>query len=173
MPVSWTTEEQLTFLKEELPGFCAAQCQQRIPQFFSGLVEHWFERTADAPAMALTLDDDKKVTVAITKWVKQLRTWMHWNAGKEKHVSAKPDTTWLKDVLGKSKGHTLQAVELYQQHYKDKIEEHIKAEFNLCGAETNKEQMAIHHQVVSEMWKVEDETIITEIMGEAEGEKQK
>lgn len=80
MPVSWTTEEQLAFLKEELPGFCTAQCQQCIPQIFSSLVERWFERwaernalffsTADAPAMALTLDDDKKVTVAITKWVK-------------------------------------------------------------------------------------------------------
>jgi hypothetical protein len=80
MPISWTTEEQLAFLKEELPGFCAAQCQQRVPQFVSGLVEHWFKQWAewdalffsmtDAPAMALTLDDDKKVTVAVTKQIK-------------------------------------------------------------------------------------------------------
>jgi hypothetical protein len=103
----------------------------------------------------------------------QLRMWMHWNAGKEKCVSAKPDTNWLKDALGKSKGRTHQAVELYQQCYKDKIEEHIKAEFNLHSTVTNKERMAIRHQVVSEMWKVEDKAIITEIMGEAEGEKQK
>ena len=98
---------------------------------------------------------------------------MHWNAGKEKRVSAKPDTTWLKDALGKRKGRTHQAVELYQQRYKDKIEERVKAEFNLHSAVTNKERMAIRHRVVSEMWKAEDETIITEITGEAEGEKQK
>jgi len=77
MPASWTTEEQLTFLNGELPGFRAAQCQQCRPRFLMGLVEHWFEKwpecdalffsTEDAPAMALTLDNDKKVTVAVGK----------------------------------------------------------------------------------------------------------
>jgi len=75
----------------------------------------------------------------------QLRTWMHWNAGKEKCMSTKPDVTWLKEAIGKGKGHALQAIELYQQHYKDKIEQQVKAAFDLHGATTNKEQMAICH----------------------------
>jgi hypothetical protein len=75
MPASWTTEEQLTFLREELVGFQAAQRQQRGPQFLKGLAERWFEKwperdalffhAADAPAMALTADDDKKVTEGV------------------------------------------------------------------------------------------------------------
>ena len=75
MPATWTTEEQLTFLKEELLGFRAAQHQQRGPKFLKGLAEQWFEKwperkalffnTTDAPAMALTLDDDKKISEAI------------------------------------------------------------------------------------------------------------
>jgi hypothetical protein len=75
MPATWTTEEQLTFLKEELSGFRAAQRQQRGPKFLKGLAERWFEKwperealffnTTDAPAMALTLDDDKKISEAI------------------------------------------------------------------------------------------------------------
>ena len=77
MPASWTTEEQLDFLNGELPGFQAAQRQQHGPRFLMGLAERWFEKwperdalfcsTEDAPAMALTLDDDKKVTVAVGK----------------------------------------------------------------------------------------------------------
>jgi hypothetical protein len=75
MPASWTTKEQLTFLREELVGFQAAQRQQCRPQFLKGLAECWFEKwpehdalffhTADAPAMALAADDDKKVTEGV------------------------------------------------------------------------------------------------------------
>jgi hypothetical protein len=82
MPASWMTEEQLNFLNGELPGFRAAQHQQREPQFLMGPAECWFEKwpehdalffsTEDAPAMALMLDDDKKVTVAVGKQ-KQVR----------------------------------------------------------------------------------------------------
>jgi hypothetical protein len=80
MPVTWTTEEQLTFLKDELPGFRAAQRQQRGPQFLKGLAERWFEKwperdelffkAADAPAMALTLEEDKEVAAAVKKRMK-------------------------------------------------------------------------------------------------------
>jgi hypothetical protein len=80
MPATWTTEEQLAFLKEELVGFRAAQRQQRSPQFLKSLAERWFERwperealffnTADAPAMALTLNDDKKVSEAVKTRIK-------------------------------------------------------------------------------------------------------
>jgi len=75
--------------------------------------------------------------------------------------------------MGKSKGRILQAVELYQQRYKDKIKKRVKAEFDLHGAMTNKERMGIHHRVVSKMWKAEDEDVIAEITGEVEAEKQK
>ena len=34
----------------------------------------------------------------------QLWMWMHWNAGKQKCTSTKPDVNWLKDAMGKSKG---------------------------------------------------------------------
>ena len=56
-------------------GFQAAQCQQHRTQFLNGLAECWFEKwpecnvlffhVADAPAMALTADDDKKVTEGV------------------------------------------------------------------------------------------------------------
>ena len=69
---------------------------------------------------------------------------MRWNAGKEKHATTTADITWLKDAMGKNKGHTLQAIELYQQRYKDKIKQRVKAEFELEGATTNKERMAVH-----------------------------
>jgi len=75
MPASWTTEEQLTFLREELVGFQATQHQQCGPQFLKGLAGHWFEKwpehnalffhRADAPVMALTADDDKNVTEGV------------------------------------------------------------------------------------------------------------
>jgi hypothetical protein len=103
----------------------------------------------------------------------KLRTWMHWNAGKEKCASTKPDITWLKDAMGKSKGRALQAIELYQQCYKDKIERRVKANFDLEGATTNKERMAVRRRVVSEMWKAEDEDIVAEITEGVEIEKEK
>jgi hypothetical protein len=115
----------------------------------------------------------QEITYAHHNTTQQLWTWMHWNSGKQKHASNKPDVNWLKDTMGKHKGHILQAVKLYQQCYKDKIEKHMKAEFNLHGGTTNKEQMGIHCRVVLEMWKGEDEDIIAEITGEVEAEKQK
>jgi len=76
MPATWTTDEQVDFLNDELPGFRAAQRQHRGPQFLRGLAERWFERwperealffdAADAPAMALTADDDERLTAAIS-----------------------------------------------------------------------------------------------------------
>src|ERR1700733_9400475 len=102
------------------------------------------------------------LTSTTTSAIKDMDALECW---KGKRVSAKPDITWLKDVLGKSKGRALQAIEVYQQRYKDKIEECVKAEYNLHSTMTNKERMAIHRQVVSKMWKAEDKGIIDEITG--------
>jgi len=115
----------------------------------------------------------REITYAHHNPTQQLQMWMHWNSGKQKCTSNKPDVNWLKDAMGKSKGRILQAVELYQQRYKDKIKKRVKAEFDLHGAMTNKERMGIHHRVVSKMWKAEDEDVIAEITGEVEAEKQK
>jgi hypothetical protein len=115
----------------------------------------------------------REITYAHHNTTQQLQTWMQWNSGKQKRASNKPDVNWLKDAMGKSKGRVLQAVELYQQRYKDKIEKQVKAEFDLHGATTNKERMGICRRVVSEMWKGEDKDIIAEITGEVEVEKQK
>jgi len=77
MPASWTTDKQLDFLKDELPGFHAAQRNQHGTQFLRGLAERWFERwperealffnATDAPEMALTVDDDKRLTTAVAR----------------------------------------------------------------------------------------------------------
>jgi hypothetical protein len=77
MPATWTTDEQVDFLKDELPGFHAAQRKQRGPQFLRGVTECWFEKwperealfftAVDAPAMALTHEDDEKLTAAVAK----------------------------------------------------------------------------------------------------------
>ena len=64
----------------------------------------------------------QEITYAHHNTTQQLQTLMQWNSGKQKHTSNKPDVNWLKDAMGKSKGHILQAVNLYQQCYKDKIE---------------------------------------------------
>jgi hypothetical protein len=39
---------------------------------------------------------------------------MHWNAGKEKQASTKPNVKWLQDAIEKPKGRALQLIELYQ-----------------------------------------------------------
>jgi hypothetical protein len=77
MPATWTTDEQVNFLKNELSGFCAAQHEQHGPQFLKGLIQCWFERwpkckalffsKVDAPVMALTAEDDQKLSDAVAK----------------------------------------------------------------------------------------------------------
>jgi hypothetical protein len=76
MPATWTTKEQVDFLKAELPGFCSAQRLQRAHVFMRGLAERWFERwpehntlvssTVDTP-LSLPSEDDKGLTEAIKK----------------------------------------------------------------------------------------------------------
>ena len=97
---------------------------------------------------------------------------MHWNSGKEKRMSTKPDITWLKDAMGKSKGRALQAIEIYQQCYKDNIERRIKAEIDLHGTTTSKDRMAIRRRIMTEMWKDETEDVVAEITGEVEKQKE-
>ena len=99
----------------------------------------------------------------------QLKTWMYWFVGKEKRVSTKVDVSWLKDAISKNKGgHSLQAVELYQQRNKESIEECIKAEVDQKGAKTQKERMKIRRQVVTDMWNNEDEDVVAKIKEETE-----
>ena len=80
MPSSWTTKEQAELLEAELPEFGAARRKGRGAQFLKGLADRWFERwperealffnTADAPEMALTLEDDERLSAAIVSRMK-------------------------------------------------------------------------------------------------------
>jgi hypothetical protein len=50
------------------------------------------------------------------------------------------DTTWLKNIINKGRsGHALQAIEVYQQQNKTKIEVHVKAEIREQGAKRKKD----------------------------------
>ena len=105
--------------------------------------------------------------------IQQLKTWMHWNAGKVKRASTKPDVTWLKNAMGKPKGRAPQPVEVYQRRYKDDIEKRVRAEIDDKRATSRKDCMTIRRRVVTEMWKDEDEGVVAEIMEEVENQKKK
>lgn len=72
MPSTWTTDEQVVFLKEELPKFHTAQRQERTPRYLKELMEQWFIRwperdilfpdVGDAP---LTSEENEKLAAAI------------------------------------------------------------------------------------------------------------
>jgi len=98
---------------------------------------------------------------------------MHWNAGKEKRASTKPDVSWLKDAMGKHKHRAPQPIEVYQRRHKDVIEKRVKSEINESGATSSKDRMTIRRRVVGEMWKDEDEDIVAKIMEEVEMQKKK
>lgn len=84
----------------------------------------------------------------------------------------KADATWLKDAINNSKGsRSLQAIEVYQQQNKEKIEECVKAEIAQQGAKTKKERMSIHRRVFAEMWDEEDGGIVAKIHEEADKQK--
>jgi hypothetical protein len=98
---------------------------------------------------------------------------MYWNVAKEKRGSMRADTTWLKNTIKGKSGHSLQAIEVYQQWNKEKIEVHMKAEIEEQGTKTKKERMLICHRVVTEMWDKEDEDVMAEIKEETEKQKVK
>jgi hypothetical protein len=196
MPATWTTEEQVDFLKEQLPGFLTVQCQERAPRYLKELMEHWFTRWPEHDILfpnvadvTLTAEENETLAASIATrkkvrlyilidgiWteikMQQLKTWMYWFAAKEKRGSTKADATWLKDAINNHKGsRSLQAIEVYQQQNKEKIEEHMKAEIAQQGAKTKKECMSICHWVVAEMWDEEDGGIVAEIHEEADKQK--
>jgi hypothetical protein len=99
---------------------------------------------------------------------------MYWNATKEKHGSTRANTTWLKDAINKGKGgRSLQAIEVYQQRNKEKIEARVKAELEEQGAKTKKERMSIRRRVVTAMWDNENEDVVAEIKEEMDRQKVK
>jgi hypothetical protein len=72
MPVTWTTEEQLEFLRGELLNFLTAQHQERTPQYLKALMEQWFTRWPEldtlfpnAEAVPLTPKENEKLAKAI------------------------------------------------------------------------------------------------------------
>jgi hypothetical protein len=84
------------------------------------------------------------------------------------------NTTWLKNAINKGKsGHSLQAIEVYQQRNKEKIEVCMKAVIEEQGAKTRKERMSIRCRVVAKMWDKEDEDIVAEIKEETDKQKVK
>jgi hypothetical protein len=99
---------------------------------------------------------------------------MHWNSSKTKRTSTKHDLTWFNSVVGKVK-HTRapQAIEIYQQHKKEEIEERVKAEIEENSAKTPKERMTIRRRVVAEMWDNEDDDVIAEVKEAVEKQKNK
>jgi hypothetical protein len=99
---------------------------------------------------------------------------MYWNVTKEKRGSTRANTTWLKNAINKGKsGRSLQAIEVYQQRNKEKIEVHVKAVIEEQGAKTKKERMSICRRVVAEMWDKEDEDVVAEIKEETDKQKVK
>jgi hypothetical protein len=99
---------------------------------------------------------------------------MHWNATKEKHGTMRTNTMWLKNTINKGKsGRSLQAIKVYQQWSKEKIEAHVKAEIEEQDAKTQKERMLICCWVVTKLWDQEDEDIMAEIKEETEKQKMK
>ena len=195
MSATWTTEEQADFLKEQLPGFLTAQCQEHAPQYLKELMEHWFTRwpehdilfpnvadvtlTSENKTLAAAIATQKKVRLYILNdgiWTEmmtqQLKTWMYWFAAKGKCGSTKADATRLKDTINNCKGsHSLQAIEVYQQQNKEKIEEHMKAEITQQGTKTKKECMLVRHRVVAKMWDEEDGGIVAKIQEEVDKQK--
>jgi hypothetical protein len=104
----------------------------------------------------------------------QLKTWMHWNAGKDKRMSTKPNLTWFNEVIGKSKAtRAPQAIELYQQRNKKNIEQHVKEEIEETNAKTSKERMTIRRRIVAEMWDNEDDDVVSEIKEELDRQRDK
>src|SRR6266850_4131060 len=74
MPASWTTEEQIDFLKAELPRYLAAQREHRASRFMKDLAECWFRKWSECDILfpehknePLTNDDSKKLGAAIEK----------------------------------------------------------------------------------------------------------
>jgi hypothetical protein len=99
---------------------------------------------------------------------------MYWNATKEKRGTTKTDTMWLKNAINKGKsGRSLQAIEVYQQQSKKKIEVHVKTEIKEQDANTQKERMSIRCRVVAKLWDQEDEDVVAEIKEEMEKQKVK
>ena len=99
---------------------------------------------------------------------------MYWYATKEKRGSTRADTTWLKDAINKGKsGRSLQAIEVYQQQNKEKIEVQVKAEIEKQDAKTKKECMSIRRRVVAEMWEKEDEDVMAKVGKEMDKQKVK
>jgi hypothetical protein len=99
---------------------------------------------------------------------------MYWYATKEKRGSTRANTTWLRDAINKGKrGRSLQAIEVYQQRNKEKIEGRVKAEIEEQGAKTKKDRMSIRRRVVTEMWDKEDEGVVAEIKEEMDKQKLK
>jgi len=72
MPATWTTEEQADFLKEQLPGFLTAQCQECAPRYLKELIECWFTRWPEHDILfpnvadvTLTSEENETLAVAI------------------------------------------------------------------------------------------------------------
>ena len=82
MPATWTTEEQVEFLKEELQKFLTAQRQERTPRYLKELMEQWFARWPEREVLfpgvgdvPLTSEENEKLAGAIAtrKKVRPLR----------------------------------------------------------------------------------------------------
>jgi hypothetical protein len=72
MPATWTTKEQLEFLRGELLNFLTAQRQERMPRYLKVLMEQWFTRWPeldtlfpDAGAVSLMPEENEKLAKAI------------------------------------------------------------------------------------------------------------
>jgi hypothetical protein len=72
MPATWTTDEQVVFLKEELLKFLTAQRQECTPQYLKELMEQWFTRWPerdilfpDAGDAPLTSEENENLAAAV------------------------------------------------------------------------------------------------------------
>jgi hypothetical protein len=74
MPATWTSEEQVEFLKAELPGFLEAQHQQRAPRYLKGLAKRWFQHWSEHDILfpecknePLTADESEMLGITVEK----------------------------------------------------------------------------------------------------------
>ena len=144
MPVEWTTNEQKTFLQEELIEFKQIGGRRYTKQW-STLFQKWFQRwpehsvtLPDMPAETALTDEQKGiVTKAVVSHREQLRRWMHWHAGAGQNRCINNKMMKIMDDLLKPKMRVKKPWEVYSNmYYKMCIQPRIEA--GLSIADVNK-----------------------------------
>ncbi|KAF8880693.1 hypothetical protein CPB84DRAFT_1851776 [Gymnopilus junonius] len=151
--------DQLSWLKEQIPGYHEAQKKKNIDRFLTQCQSAWFQtwpmHAECFPGKPETDPLSAEEKTKLSSNAQQIMWWLQWNGNLARHSQRKDATAFVRALGLEKKPKTQvccpQRVVIYQKLFADKVNAAVNKEIKKLGTKSPGTQMKICCEITQNM----------------------